>query len=194
LDTTRNEGPRKSAEQKIGPELKRLREDAGLSLRALAELVGFSASFISQVETGVASPSIASLEKMATALNVTLGDLFTGGGPEPAIVVRANARSSFRSEWSKARIEALVPQGRSGVLEALMVTLDPGGNSSKHVSVARFDQFAMLIKGDVVLTSGADEIRLDRGDTVLIRARTLHRWHNSGTAPAQILIVSARPR
>jgi transcriptional regulator with XRE-family HTH domain len=39
-----------SAEERIGPELKRLREEAGLSVRTLAERAGFSASFISQLE------------------------------------------------------------------------------------------------------------------------------------------------
>ena len=73
-------------EQRLGPELKRLREAGGISLRLLADRAGFSASFISQVENGQASPSIASLEKIAATLGVTLAGSvchshFAGGAP-----------------------------------------------------------------------------------------------------------------
>ena len=76
----KREEPADTAEQRIGPEIKRLRENADLSLRALAERAGFSASFISQLENGLVSPSIASLGKIASTLGVTLGDLFTTSG------------------------------------------------------------------------------------------------------------------
>jgi hypothetical protein len=45
------------AEQRIEPELKRLRERAGLSLRTLGDEAGFSASFLSQRENGQVSRS-----------------------------------------------------------------------------------------------------------------------------------------
>jgi len=47
-----------------------------MSLRSLASRTDFSPSFISQVENGVVSPSIASMEKIAGALGVTLGEFF----------------------------------------------------------------------------------------------------------------------
>lgn len=56
-----------------------------MSLRALGEVTGFSASFLSQVENGLASPSISSMEKIAAALGVTLWQFF-----QVAEVPRAN--------------------------------------------------------------------------------------------------------
>jgi transcriptional regulator with XRE-family HTH domain len=163
-----------------------------LSLRTLADRAGFSASFISQVENGVVSPSIASLEKMASTLGVTLADLFTIETATEAVVVRAGARPHFRSSWSKARVDALMPSGGSRTLEALMVTIEGGGSNGKRPVISSVDQFAMACDGRITLVHAGEEIELTRGDTVLIRARTPHRWHNPGRQPAQVLIVSAR--
>jgi len=68
-----------------------MRERAGLSLRAFADRAGFSPSFISQLENGQVSPSIASLEKIAAQLNMTLKDFFAvPSGDTP--IIRASER------------------------------------------------------------------------------------------------------
>jgi len=193
--------PRKSVaaneatvEQRIAPAVRRFRRGAGLSLRTLAAQVGFSASFMSQVENGLVSPSIASLEKIASALGVTLTDLLAAPSATEIAIVRGNARPTFRSSWSKARLDALTPLDGASTLEALMVTLDGGGSSGKHPSSAGVDQFAMALKGRLTLTHGVKELELTRGDAVLIRANTPRRWHNAGRQSAQVLLVSTRRR
>ena len=180
-----------TAEQRIGPALKRLREKTGHSLRSLAGQMGFSASFVSQVENGLVSPSIASLEKMASTLGVTLADLFAVPHAAEITVVRANARPRFKSSWSKARVNALSPLG-GGALEALLVTLEGGGSSGKRLAASGTDHFAMVVNGRLLLTYSGEEIALGEGDTVLIRATTPHRWHNPGRQPGRVLIVSSR--
>jgi XRE family transcriptional regulator, regulator of sulfur utilization len=192
MPTKREANELETAEQRVGPALKRLRESAGLSLRTLAEQIGFSASFISQAENGVVSPSIASLEKMASALGVTLADLFSVEPTTEGAVVRAHARPNFRSAWSKARIDALMPSGGSRTLEALMVMLEGGGSSGKHQTASRVDQFAIVWEGSLMLTHAGEEIELNTGDSVLVRAKTQHRWHNPGSEAARILIISSR--
>ena len=83
---------RRTSENHIGDRIRRLRTDRGLSVRTLAAMAGFSPSFISQVEHGQVSPSIASLERIASALGITLGGFFTESVPTPAAVVRAAER------------------------------------------------------------------------------------------------------
>jgi transcriptional regulator with XRE-family HTH domain len=60
----------------LSQSLRSLREARHISLRASGEQTGFSASFLSQVENGQASPSIASMERIAAALGVTLAQFF----------------------------------------------------------------------------------------------------------------------
>ena len=60
----------------VGLAIRALRESKHISVRALATASGFSSSFISQVENGLASPSISSLQEIAHALGTSLGQFF----------------------------------------------------------------------------------------------------------------------
>lgn len=181
-----------SAEQRIGPELKRLREQAGLSLRTLAERAGFSASFISQLENGQVSPSIASLEHIATVLGVSLVSFFTAPTQASPRLVRADDRPSFRSSWSKARISVLTPLDAPHAMEALVVTVEPGGASGKQSAGLGSEQLVFVFDGSIDLTMSDETISLERGDAAIVPARTPHRWHNRTSRRAEILLVTPR--
>lgn len=177
-------------EARIGLEVKRLREATGMTVRAFADRVGFSASFISQLENGQVSPSIASLGKISAGLNTTLANLFQNASHTRAAIVRSKQRPSFRSSWSRAQIAALTPP--IGNLEALLVTLEPTGLSGKEPSISQTDQFGFVVSGVLELTLGDELVTLRRGDAVQILAGIPNRWVNQSTRPAQFVLVSFR--
>jgi len=181
-----------STEARIGEILKRLREQHGLSLRTLASRAGFSASFLSQLENAQVSPSIASLERIAAELGVTLANLFEASQAPAAAVVRADARPGFTSSWSRARVESLTPAGERRPIEAVSVTLAPRGASGKHLTTHPTDQFAYVVNGPVTVFLGEERLSLNTGDAALIPRKAGHRWQNDGAAPAQVLLVSTR--
>jgi len=176
----------------VGAWVRRLRTDQGMTLRALAARTDFSPSFISQVENGTVSPSIASMEKIAGALGSSLSECFAAAASgEANLIVRTSDRMQMTSRWSKARIEALSPvTGRR--LEPWLITLDPGGRSAKHPSIHRSEEFAYVLEGKPTLTLGPEEHVLRPGDAVTIRARELRRWENKTASVVRILNVSAR--
>ena len=96
----------------LGTRVRQLRAKTGMSVRAFAGATDFSASFISQLETGVVSPSLGSLEKIAEALGVTLRDLFVGPQEGQALIVRRDERPHASSSWSRAHIEAALQSVR----------------------------------------------------------------------------------
>jgi transcriptional regulator with XRE-family HTH domain len=180
-------------EARLGQAVRRLREARGLSLRAVAEKAGFSASFLSQVENEQASPSIASMERIAAALGVTLGEFFQNAArKKSSVVVRPGAHVTLQSEWSRARMESLAGEGPAGRLQPMVVTLEPGGSSGKQPYPALREEFAMVLEGSVLLATPEGEQTLAAGDAVTIEAGGERRWQNVSTAPVRILIVSAR--
>jgi transcriptional regulator with XRE-family HTH domain len=60
----------------VGPRLRERREALGVSLRQFARELEVSASFISQLETGKARPSVATLYAICEALDLSVDDLF----------------------------------------------------------------------------------------------------------------------
>ena len=180
------------AEQNLGEIVRRLRTAHGLSVRTLASRAGFSPSFISQVEHNQASPSIASLQRLADALGVSLGDFFRDPAGDARPVTRATRRRRLTSWWSRARIEALSPMGAARSFEAVMVTLGAGGSSGKRPHAHVGQALAIVFDGAVRLTLGAEVLRLVAGDAVSLEPGTPHLWENPGRKPVRLVLVSTR--
>lgn len=60
----------------LGKRVKYLRRIKNLTQAQLAELTNLSVNYISEIETGIASPTFETLWKLATALEVELKSLF----------------------------------------------------------------------------------------------------------------------
>lgn len=177
-------------QQEVGDRVRRLREKSGMSLRALAARTDFSPSFISQLENGLVSPSIHSMEKIANALGESLSGFFTAIGPgEGSLVMRKKERGRLPSSWSQAEIESLSRGAQHRRLEPLLITLQPGGRSGKHPTPHRSEEFALVLKGKVLLRLGPDEYALRTDDSVALLPGELRLWVNGSRASCQILIV-----
>jgi transcriptional regulator with XRE-family HTH domain len=178
-------------QEAVGDLVRRLREQRGLSLRALAGATEFSPSFISQLENGQVSPSIASMQRIAATLGVTLGEFFSSlGSTEGGVVVRTADRILLQSQWSQATLEALSPMKRGRLLEPMLITLQPGGRSGKHPTAQPREEFAFVLEGEVELTLGPDTFALREGDAATILRGELRRWTNSGRGRARVLVVA----
>jgi len=179
-----------TAEHSIGELIREQRERLGLSVRTLAAQAGFSPSFISQVENGLASPSIGSLEKIAACLHVTLSELFHRRDESTVLVIRAKGRPRLESGWSQAEIEGLRSDATTK-LEPLLITLQAGGASGKTMHPVNREQFVFVVAGQVHLTLNESAHLLSKGDAITIRAMTSVLWKNVSEKPVQLLIVSS---
>ena len=57
---------------RLGVHIKSKRTELGLSLRDLAATTGLSATFLSNLERGIANPTLDSLRKVSNALNTPI--------------------------------------------------------------------------------------------------------------------------
>jgi transcriptional regulator with XRE-family HTH domain len=108
----------------LGEFIRRQRELQELSMRQLADLVGISNPYLSQIEHGVREPSERVLEAIAESLHVSADALHEHGGrqdkgaeedAEPAVVaaIRADARLTGRERQALLEIyEAFVERRR----------------------------------------------------------------------------------
>lgn len=71
----------------------------GVTLETLAEKTGLTKSYLSKVERGLNTPSIAAALKLAKALNVQVEELFSeeSGGVDGYSIVRRDQRKSLSS-------------------------------------------------------------------------------------------------
>ena len=81
----------------IGERLKALRTAKKMSQGHIEKRTGLLRCYISRVENGATVPSISTLEKMASALEVPMYQLFFDGDPKPSKLAKAPA------EWASSR-------------------------------------------------------------------------------------------
>lgn len=174
----------------IGNKLKTLREGAKLSLRDLGEKTGLSASFLSQLELGQVSPSIASLENIANVLNMNITYFFDDQTKPDSIVMRKDERKKIFSQKSKALIQPLAHEISKKKIEPFMLTLDVGGESGKHpYSSHHGEEFGIVIKGEIKFILEDKEYLLEDGDNVYFNSKKPHKWKNIGRKKAIIILV-----
>lgn len=175
----------------IGPRLKSARSRRGLSLRALGERTGFSASFLSQVELGQTSPSLASLGRITDALGISLSALLADPQDEGSPVVRRR-EPGLESEWSKANVRALLPAGVEEPMGAVLITLEPGGQSGKTPAATGGHELAYCIRGALELELDGERMALEEGDSAYYATSRQVQWRNVGPEQAELILVSVR--
>ncbi len=172
----------------VGPQLRTLRQQRGLSVRMLAGLCDLSPNTISLIERGISSPSVSTLHRLATALRVPITAFFEGPEDKVEVVLlRAGERS--RSGSASVFLESLGTGLEAQTLEPFVVTLNPGAGSGRQTIVHVGHELVYCLQGKVEYQVGDRLCLLGEGDSLLFEASLPHRWHNPGDEPAIFLLV-----
>jgi transcriptional regulator with XRE-family HTH domain len=178
--------------ERVGLKLKAARRQQQFSLRALAALVGFSASFLSQVELGQVSPSLGSLDRIAQALGMHLSDLLSEPATANGPVLHHRRHASLHSEWSRATVESLLPADVPSKIGVVLVGLEPGGQSGKWSSLSAAKELAFCVRGKATVTIADQQYHLGEGDSIFYDTVQTSRWENASKRRAEILLISLR--
>jgi DNA-binding XRE family transcriptional regulator len=92
----------KTGSRQFGDLLRRARERRGMSRRDVAEATELSYPYISQLETGYRQPSPAAIQSLASALHISLDEMFEAMGRRPAEANPA-ATVAASSGWTPNR-------------------------------------------------------------------------------------------
>jgi transcriptional regulator with XRE-family HTH domain len=174
----------------LGARVRELRQARGLTLKALGRLAGLSHPFLSQLERGLARPSVGSVERIAQALDVPVSALWTARRPEDARVVRAHEGTVI--EHSEAGAPGAV---RELPLDGTMVRVREWSGGARS-----WPEEAETTTGEVVLYvfRGAIEVELDgtvhdlgAGEALRFDGAMRHRFRRRGPANTHALYVAA---
>ena len=167
--------------------MRALREQQGLSLRALARLSGLSLNAISLIERGTNSPTVSSLHLLANALNVPITDFFQDGAQHAVIFLRPEER--LRTEARGIALESLGSGLRNQQAEPFLVTVQPGsGNIDQPITHAG-EEFVFCLQGEANYKVGEQVYPLQVGCNLLFNAALPHGFNNEGDEPAVLLMV-----
>ncbi|HEY3163285.1 MAG TPA: cupin domain-containing protein [Candidatus Limnocylindrales bacterium] len=181
-----------ATELQLGPRIRSLRQARQVTLRELAQRAGVTESFLSQVEREVTSPSIASVQRIARALDLGIAELFVDEPPIGRIVRRAERRRIAYPGLNA--VDEFLTAGRDGRLEVILTTLDPGGGTGDEAYAHESDEEVVIVlEGRLELWVGDEFHALDEGDSITYPSRQPHRNRNPGPGRAVILFCATPP-
>lgn len=181
--------------ERVGGRIRDMRRARAFTLVQLAEAAGLSHPFLSQLERGLASPSMASLERIARALGTSQVELLSvdeprrgRGAAEPVSVVRAG--SGTQGPYSEGSARMLVEGARPFHPMEFHGDNVEYGDSFVHDE----DEWMYVLDGciEVDLDVRAP-LRLVLGDAIYLSGGTAHRLRSSDGAPFRLLIVKEHP-
>lgn len=168
--------------------LKSVRKGRSLSLDQTAKATGVSKAMLGQIERGESSPTIATLWKIATGLEVSLSSFIE---PTPENIRETLVRTSddVRQDMggSGMLVAPLFPYEPHFGYEYLEIILEPGYDriSDPHekgvteIMTVLEGEFEVHIEGNVHVLSAGQSIRF-AGDSV-------HRYHNPNPESCKII-------
>ncbi len=172
----------------VGSNLRRLREEHNLSIRALAEKSGLAINTLSLIENGKSSPSVSTLQQLALALNVPITTFFEAETPENSVsYIKANFRP--RAIFDHGKLEDLGAGTIIQAVEPFVVTLEPNGGSGPQDILHTGYEFVFCLEGQVAYTISGHTYLLERGDSLLFEAHLPHRWQNLSSTESQVVLV-----
>jgi transcriptional regulator with XRE-family HTH domain len=176
----------------VTEKIRTIRIAKGLNMRELAEKVGCSTPFISQMENGKASPSIATLKKIATVLGVRVVDFFMTEKSGNDIILRKEQRIHMKYPQGAAFIELLVAKVSNKKMQPIWAHFEPGDGSQGLYSHTG-EEFGIIVKGSFELQIEDEVYLIEEGDTFYFSSDRKHGYRNPGDTSTDVLWVITPP-
>lgn len=171
----------------LGRKIRDLRLRRGMTVQQLAAASNLSKGFISQVENNRTSPSLATLQSLARALDTSMAYLVVEEEQVPH-VVRAAQRPRVQVGGNAGRVEVLSAQPKRN-LELILAELPPGLSSRDKKHYHHGEECVFCIEGTVRLVCGDQTFVLETGDSCHYDGRMPHAVENCGEGTARIVIA-----
>ncbi len=167
-----------------------LRQRNNYTLEQFAAACGVSRSMLSQIERGQANPTLAVIYRIATAFEMSIGELVDDPASTSAIeVIRGSDPGNLFRADGECGIRTLSPLHMEKSVEFYELTIQAGAElkSAPHFEGTR--ELFTITEGAARVISG-DAVRdLEAGDSAQYRADIAHCISNSGSAQLKGFLV-----
>lgn len=183
------------ADARVGAVVRAERLRRGWSLGALAEQAMISIGMLSQIERGLATPSLRTLRLLAGALDVPITQFFEGDSVPPSanpFIVRAHERHCLNLTNTGINKMFLMPPGTS-LLEMWEFRFAPGGTSGGALYNHNGEKAGVVIQGRIKLLIGDETYTLEAGDSFRFSSMLRHRVDNDSDEEARVFWVVTPP-
>jgi transcriptional regulator with XRE-family HTH domain len=162
--------------ERLARRIRQLRQERGQTIQTVADVAGFSKGLLSKIETGLVSPPVATLAKLATALHVPIGEFFESQEASDEVVFfprqsRQNVRGRRSSHAYKYQV--LAPGRKRRDMQPMVISVDGRTYKFKLMDHAG-EQFVYMLDGEMDYVVGDQTFTVRPQDCLYFDARLLH--------------------
>lgn len=174
----------------LGQKIKTFRQESNITIPQLADMTGLSRGFISQVENDKASVSLESLQKITSALKISVKNLLEDESFPPD-VIRKNQRPRIKYGDEPEVALLSTPFGRQ--LQLMMVELPPGYQAGSCAHSHEGEEWIFVLSGNVKVSQGDFLAILQEGDSIHWDGSHPHLCQNASNSPAKVIVGLTPP-
>jgi transcriptional regulator with XRE-family HTH domain len=174
-------------ELNLGQKIKNLRQRKGWSLQQMADQSGLSQPLLSQIESEVVAPPVATLLKIAKALKVNIGYFFQEAeSGKKAVVVRKNERKQIfrRIHEDPSKVgyyyESLAYPKADRHMEPFLVQFEVKRKEDLLFFNHKGEEFLLVLEGQLEFSYEDETITLESGDSLYFDSSSPHAFRALG--------------
>ncbi len=175
-------------EVNVGKRIRQLRMKMELSIRALADLSALNVNTLSLIENNKTSPSVSTLQQLASALQVPIAAFFETETPKKKLVFQ-KAGQRPHADFSHGFMEDLGAGLTLHGGQPLLVALEPHADSGPSPIVHTGFEFVYCLDGQLSYVVEGQNYLIEPGDSLIFEAHLPHRWGNLGDTPTRSLLI-----
>lgn len=170
----------------LGRQLRQRRRELGLTLKEVARGAGLSVGFISQIERGIATPSLSSLVAVSHALQTEVAGFLSQPVAETALS-RHDQRAVYTISENSLAYERVSSSFPGSTLRSVIIHEPPGhrGEPIAHEG----EEMMFVLKGAITVELEGERSVLEESDSIHFRSSRTHATWNHTDAPAAVLWV-----
>ncbi len=173
----------------IANNLKNLRLSKNLSLDDLSKLTNVSKSMLGQIERAESSPSITTLWKIATGLNVSFTYLLENTDTSNAVLISKKDLTPLINDSPGFQIFPFFPSGTNRNFEILYIEIEPGASSSSTPHSNNTEEFIIVFEGELKISIKNKSYSLNKEESIMFSANTDHTYKNPGKNTTKLFMV-----
>ena len=134
----------------IGKRIAQLRNKKNMNIKELAKMTNVTSSLLSQIERGLANPSLNTLESISKALDEPVFSFFIPETePDQLVLKQADRKKIILPENDGLEYQLLTPDLK-GNIEMVLLTLPAKSDSSSEQTMHKGEEVAYVMDGELV--------------------------------------------
>lgn len=175
--------------KQIGRILRRLRKQRSWTLNQMALVTGVSKPMLGQIERGDTNPTVVTLWKITSGLNVPFS-VFLQGFEQPRVhLIPHQGQAVVEDDDGAYVVRSVVAVREPHPSDMFQILLRPGGQHKSESHGETVYEAIWVQTGQLRLAIDGEDYTLNAGDAVQFAADTIHVYRNPGITDCTFLVM-----